>query len=426
MAGVRAAEPWRPRRKALAWRFAVAVLLACHAGTCAARLLQSSAAAPNTLELGLAPSEPVASSPALAGSASVAGTGLQSSSAGRAPLYARAHAASAALSAAAPQGLGAAASAAFPAAGDVRPLVLAQRRYARQPPQAQMVDATPTADASADLQPAGGSAAAAVPTAQRLSTAGSAAAAAPAVGAAAGGAADGVTAGAGGADAHGQLSVVAAPAAGAGLSRAEIANASGALQNAVPAGLPAAGSGAAAAPATAAAARSLPAVQAGVSSELQTPAAGGSSATRSGAAAAPAAAAAYAEGLTTGDTATGVDVGTNQTVTLLAPRAQQEGGARAEAQVAARNHTRRATAQHPNVGLPGGTYSQPQMGRMSASQLAALQARPCQLAHKTGSVCSIKQPCLCGRQQHVTSRLQEVPCNIVCMAGACVCDQEGA
>lgn len=131
-----------------------------------------------------------------------------------------------------------------------------------------------------------------------------------------------------------------------------------------------------AAAAAAAAAANPSAVQAGVGSDLQTPVVGGLEATKSGAAAAPGAPAAYAEGLTTGAEATGVDVGTSRTVTLLAPRDQQEGGARAEAQVAARNRTRRATAQHPNLGLPGGTYSQPQMGRMSASQLAALQARP--------------------------------------------------
>ena len=298
------------------------------------------------------------------------------------------------------QGLGAAAPSAHPAPGDsVRPLVLAQRRYARQPPLAPAEDTTPAVDASAGLQPASGSA---DPTVQRLNTAGSAdAAAAPAVGTAAGDSASSLALPAGqaatamlpavggGTDAPGQLSVAAAPAVGARAPYADGAGASDALQSAVPVGLPAAGSGTAAAPATAAAAANPPAVQAGVGGDLQTPVVGGLVATRSGAAAAPGAPAATAEGLTTGAEATGVDVGTSRTVTLLAPRDQQEGSARAEAQVAARNRTRRATAQHPNVGLPGGTYSQPQMGRMSASQLAALQARSSSW-HIDSALCAAK------------------------------------
>jgi len=128
-----------------------------------------------------------------------------------------------------------------------------------------------------------------------------------------------------------------------------------------------------------------PTIVAGLGGGGEAVAAGG------GGAAAPAAGPAAAVlGYTTGAEATGANVGASRTVTLLAPR----GGDRPQEAAVKRNYTGRATAEHPNIGLPGGTYSQPQPGRTSASQLAALQARPRPGAALTGGVGS-ERKCAC-------------------------------
>ena len=166
-------------------------------------------------------------------------------------------------------------------------------------------------------------------------------------------------------------------------------------------GVQAAGGGSAAAGAAAAAPRGASRAQQGdaaASAPMRAPSivagsGGGGEAVAAGGggSAAPAAGPAAAVlGYTTGAEATGADVGASRTVTLLAPR----GGGRPQESAVKRNYTGRATAEHPNIGLPGGTYSQPQPGRTSASQLAALQARPHPRAASAGGVGS-EGSCAC-------------------------------
>lgn len=372
----------RPR---LSWPYVclVVVMLAGLGSTSAARTLLGSALAPDT---GFALNVPAGSGNTFANSSAATGLGLEGAGAAvdsAAPLSHSAVApAPVTALASASEGTGVAALAADPAAADIQPLVLAQRRYSRPPPSAQAAQVVPGADAAAKA--GAGAAGAAQPASDAALNQGASEPPGSAVLSprlAAAGAQSGAAAASAPLSADSAAAGFAVPQAAAASAAAAsapsqtsstgstVAGITARLSDSTPQQLPVAGPATAAAPPAAAGGRTLPAVQSGADQQAAVgagvPGAAGSTA------AAPAAA--VPGTFTTGAVPTGTDTGTNQTVTLLAPR---DGGGHSEGQVVAvANHTGRASAQHPNVGLPGGAYSQPQMGRMSSSQLAALEVR---------------------------------------------------